>query len=91
MHCFTVISSTPVHQCTLHQGFIENTFISDMKTRGLAVDRPTIPTSIQVAACTEKGMANADGVDAHPVKVYAIRTHATFQNLMIAHCLHNDR
>ncbi|KAI0664329.1 FAD binding domain-containing protein [Cubamyces menziesii] len=55
--------------CTLHQGFIENTFISDMKTRGLAVDRPTIPTSIQVAACTEKGMANADGVDAHPVKV----------------------
>ncbi|KAH9893338.1 FAD binding domain-containing protein [Cubamyces lactineus] len=69
MKAFVSPNSRYSFTCTLHQGYIENAFISDMKTRGLEVDRPTIPNSIRLTADTGDGSMNADGAGSHPVKV----------------------
>ncbi|KAI0333895.1 hypothetical protein GY45DRAFT_1271162 [Cubamyces sp. BRFM 1775] len=69
MKAFVSPNSRYPFTCTLHQGYIEDVFISDMKGRGLKVDRPTIPISIQLTACGEKGLLEAGGKGAYPVKV----------------------
>ncbi|EIW58484.1 uncharacterized protein TRAVEDRAFT_47634 [Trametes versicolor FP-101664 SS1] len=35
--------------CGLHQGRVEAIFLDDMKSRGLVVDRPAVPTSIELS------------------------------------------
>ncbi|KAI0352095.1 hypothetical protein OH77DRAFT_1561952 [Trametes cingulata] len=51
--------------CTLHQGHVEGIIIDDMESRGLVVDRPTIPTSIELGDDDEQ-LKDPAG---YPVKV----------------------
>lgn len=52
-------------QITLHQGAIENIFLDSMASSGLKVDRPIIPTSIQLS----KDPQELADPQSHPVQV----------------------
>ncbi|EIN03849.1 hypothetical protein PUNSTDRAFT_77498 [Punctularia strigosozonata HHB-11173 SS5] len=52
-------------EATLHQGHIERLFLDSMEGHGLRVDRPTVPTSIEVSG-EESALKNPH---AYPVKV----------------------
>ncbi|KAI0664328.1 FAD binding domain-containing protein [Cubamyces menziesii] len=51
--------------CTLHQGAIEAIFHDDMRPVGLEIDRPTIPTAIELS----EDEAELKDPQAYPVKV----------------------
>lgn len=50
---------------TLHQGAIEAIFLDTMRSMGLEVDRPAIPTSLEIST-NEKELLDPQ---AYPVKV----------------------
>ena len=53
------------YEVTLHQGEIESLFLDSMKKEGLQVERPIVPTSLQISE-DPKEVADPD---AYPVKV----------------------
>lgn len=58
-------SHTSPSQVTLHQGAIENIFLDSMASMGVQVERPIVPTSIQLSA----DKADLKDPHSHPVKV----------------------
>jgi len=50
---------------TLHQGEIENIFLESMKKEGVVVERPIIPTSLEIS--TDE--SELKDPQAYPVKV----------------------
>ncbi|KAL4251565.1 PheA/TfdB FAD monooxygenase family protein [Abortiporus biennis] len=61
----TAPSARYPHEVTLHQGAIEAIFVDSMRERGLEVDRPIIPTSLELS--TEE--SELKDPNAYPVKV----------------------
>lgn len=53
-------------QCSRHQGGIEAIFIDAMKEKGLHVERPTIPTSLELS----EDVIQLQDPRAYPIKVY---------------------
>lgn len=59
--------SPGIRQITLHQGAIEAIFLDSMRSLGVTVDRPILPSSIELSA----DEAELKDPNAHPVKVRA--------------------
>jgi phenol 2-monooxygenase len=47
---------------TLHQGMVESAFIDSLSSRGIQVERPVVPLSMNV-------LENQAGIDGYPVNV----------------------
>ena len=59
-------SNTDVeHQMALHQGGIEQIFLDSMASNGVEVERPMIPTSIELS----EDQSTLNDPKSHPVKV----------------------
>ncbi|KAI0675872.1 hypothetical protein C8Q78DRAFT_988353 [Trametes maxima] len=58
--------------CTRHQGAIEQIFLDAMKPNGLTVDRPVVPTSLEIS----EDAALWEDPRAHPVKVVLKHTNS---------------
>lgn len=57
-----------ITQLTLHQGAVEEIFLESMSSMNIAVERPVVPTSIELS--TDE--AKLSGPHSHPVKVQNI-------------------
>ena len=57
------------YEVTLHQGEIESLFLDSMRKEGLQVERPVVPTSLQISE-DPKEVADPH---AYPVKVWPFR------------------
>lgn len=66
-------------QITLHQGAIEAIFLDSMKAHNVVVERPIVPTSIELS----KSEAELKDPSAHPVKVWDTGTSGLDENMTL--------
>ncbi|KAI0628053.1 FAD binding domain-containing protein [Trametes polyzona] len=78
---FTAPTARYPFACSRHQGGIESIFIDSMREKGLVIDRPTVPTSLELL----QDEAQLTDLTKYPVKVTLNRLEGTSSREEIVH------